>query len=191
MSFSLTGKPSVYHNLTGKNKDRLLSIPVEVKKIKISILNTYLLPFLSKKWSKINENLFLLDQWKEKIDFYYKCFKIEELLVYKDILYILDVFMQQYTQLEDMEKKLYGTSSSAGSKEQIISMVYRTTMIKLKPEYELYDAILGKENRDANKNYKEDIIKDIQKQMILENTDFQKIKEYITNKYPKENILHI
>ena len=90
-----------------------------------------------------------------------------------------------------MEKKLYGTSSSAGSKEQIISMVYRTTMIKLKPEYELYDAILGKENRDANKNYKEDIIKDIQKQMILENTDFQKIKEYITNKYPKENILHI
>ena len=191
MSFSLTGKPSVYHNLTGKNKDRLLSIPVEVKKIKISILNTYLLPFLSKKWSKINENLFLLDQWKEKIDFYYKCFKIEELLVYKDILYILDVFMQPYTQLEDMEKKLYGTSSSAGSKEQIISMVYRTTMIKLKPEYELYDAILGKENRDANKNYKEDIIKDIQKQMILENTDFQKIKEYITNKYPKENILHI
>ena len=191
MSFSLTGKPSVYHNLTGKNKDRLLSIHVEVKKIKISILNTYLLPFLSKKWSKINENLFLLDQWKEKIDFYYKCFKIEELLVYKDILYILDVFMQQYTQLEDMEKKLYGTSSSAGSKEQIISMVYRTTMIKLKPEYELYDAILGKENRDANKNYKEDIIKDIQKQMILENTDFQKIKEYITNKYPKENILHI
>ena len=130
----------------------------------------------------------MLDQWKEKIDFYYKCFKIEELLVYKDILYILDVFMQQYTQLEDMEKKLYGTSSSAGSKEQIISMVYRTTMIKLKPEYELYDAILGKENRDANKNYKEDIIKDIQKQMILENTDFQKIKEYITNKYPKENI---
>ena len=183
MNISLSGKSSIPHNLIGKNKDIRSSVPAEIKKIKITIFNTYILPFLSKKWSYIRDNLFLLDQLKDKIDFYYKCFKLDELLVYKDMLYILDIFMQQYIQLEDMEKKLYGVSSSSGTKDQIISMVYRTTMIKLKPEYELYNAILGVPNRHENKMYKEDVIKDIQRYMIVENVDFQKIKEYITNKY--------
>ena len=56
-------------------------------------------------------------------------------------------------------------------------------MIKIKPEYELYNAILGKPLREKNETYKEEIIKDIQKCMIMENISFQKMKEIITNKY--------
>ena len=58
MSISLSGKSSISHNLTGKNKDRLLSMPAEIKKIKITMFNTYILPFLSKKWNQIRDNLF-------------------------------------------------------------------------------------------------------------------------------------
>ena len=184
MNLSLSGKYISTNNLTGKNKgDGGINIPYEIKKIKIKIFNMYILPFLSKKWSNVKENLFLLDQLKEKIDFYYQCYKLEDLLMYKDLLSVFDIFMQQYIQLEDLEKKVYGTTSTLGSKDKIISMVYRTTMIKLKPEYELYDAILGKPRKEDNQPYKEDIIADIQKYMTLEHIDFQKIKEYINKKY--------
>jgi len=183
MNFSLSGKHVSSNNLTGKNKGAGVNIPYEIKKIKIRILNMYILPFISKKWSNVRDNLFLLDQLKQKIDFYYQCYKIEDLLLYKDLLSVFDICMQQYVQLEDLEKRVYGTTSTLGAKDQIINMVYRTTMIKLKPEYELYDTILGKPKKEENQHYREDVIADIQKNMILDHIDFHKIQEYIHTKY--------
>uniref|UniRef100_A0A6C0E225 Uncharacterized protein n=1 Tax=viral metagenome TaxID=1070528 RepID=A0A6C0E225_9ZZZZ len=182
---SLSGKHISIHNLTGKStNDHYTNIPDEIKKIKIKILNIYVLPFLSKRWSVIKENMFLLDQLRNKIDFYYQCYKIEDLLLYKNLLSVFDVFIQQHTQLEELEQKVYGTTSTKGTKDQLINMVYRTTMIKLKPEYELYDAIFGKPKRDQRQYYREEVIADIQKYMILDNIDFKNIKDYIDKKYP-------
>jgi hypothetical protein len=73
-----------------------------------------------------------------------------------------------------MERRLY-----QNPKNQLISMVYRTTMIKLKPEYELYDNILGKPQRVKNEYYNEEIIKEIQKWMLLEDVSYQKIHDHI------------
>jgi hypothetical protein len=179
MNSSLSGKISFPNNLTGKSKNVISGIPLEIKQLKIRIFNIYILPLLSKKWKTVKENLFLLDQFKNKVDFYYQCYKNDDILVYKDLLNIFDVFVQQQVQLEDMEQKVYGN----GQKDQVASMVYRTTMIKLKPEYELYDNILGKPKREKKEVYRQDIIDDITKYMILENINYQKIYEYITKKY--------
>jgi hypothetical protein len=177
MTFLLTGKNNSNKiNLSGKNK-RTKDIPNEIQKIKIRILNLFILPILSKQWSKFQENLFLLDQLKEKIDKYYQRYKIEDLLLYKDLLDVLGILVEQHIQLEDMEKKMYGKDN------QIISMIYRTTMIKLKPEYELYNSIIGKPKREENQSYNEDIISDIQKYMVLENVTYQMIKDRVFNKY--------
>jgi hypothetical protein len=178
MTFSLSGKLTNQNNLTGKS-NIVKDVSFEFKKIKIRILNLFILPLLSKKWKIIKDNLFLLDQLKHKIDYFYNCYKTEEILLYKDVLNMFDFFIQQQIQLEDMEKKIYGTSQ----KDQVISMVYRTTMIKLKPEYELYDNILGKPKRIENQTYREDIIDDICKFMTLENINYQKIHDYIVEKY--------
>jgi hypothetical protein len=179
MSFLLTGKNDLNKiNLLGKNK-RTKDIPHEIQKIKIRILNLFILPILSKQWLKFQENLFLLDQLKEKIDKYYQRYKIEDLLLYKDLLDIFGILVEQHIQLEDMENKMYGKDSD----NQIISMIYRTTMIKLKPEYELYNSIIGKPKREENKSYNEDIISDIQKYMVVENITYQMIKDLISNKY--------
>ena len=74
-------------------------------------------------------------------------------------------------------------SSSSNETNEIINMVYRTTLIKIMPEYEIYDNIIGKPKREENQVYKEDIIQDIQRYMLLENTTFQIIRDKITNKY--------
>ena len=179
MNSSLCGKIAIPHNLSGKNKQALLNIPLDIKKLKIRILNMYILPLLSKQWKSIKENLFLLEQLKEKLDFYYKIYKNDDILLYKDLLNIFDIFVQQQNKLEDMEKKVYGNHQ----KDQIISMVYTTTMIKLKPEYELYDSIIGKPKRENKQTYRQEIIDDIAKYMILENINYQKIHDFIIKKY--------
>jgi hypothetical protein len=52
-------------------------------------------------------------------------------------------------------------------------------MIKLKPEYELYDAIFGKPKRENNQIYNDSIIEMIQQLLTRENMTFQKIKEVL------------
>jgi len=180
MSFSLSGKnvPNK-NNLSGKNNPLFSSIPFEIKKLKLRIMNTFILPLLSKQWKKIQDNLFLLDQIQEKLRYYYESYNLEDIKMYQDILSIFEILVQQHIQLEDMETKLYGKNGS----EPIIHMIYRTTMIKLKPEYELYDNILGKPKREENQTYREDIIQDIQKWMIMENTNYEKIQKNVLDKY--------
>ena len=56
-------------------------------------------------------------------------------------------------------------------------------MIKLKPEYELYDNILGKPLKSKKQKYNDDIINDLQKWMTMDNITYEKIKEFIENKY--------
>ena len=51
------------HSLTGKCST-VESIPEEIKKIKIKILNDYLIPLLSNQWSKLYKNLFFVDKLK-------------------------------------------------------------------------------------------------------------------------------
>ena len=177
----LSGKHDVnQHCLTGKSIKYISQVPYEIKKLKIRILDMFILPLLSRQVSKIQENRFLLDSFKEKLLYYYKLYKLEELILYKDLLSVFEVFADQQIQLEENDKELY---KNTASKNEVISMMYRTTMIKIKPEYELYNAILGRPKRELNEIYKEEIIKDIQKCMIMENITFKKMKEMITNKY--------
>jgi len=175
MSHSLTGKKIVNtFSLSGKNNTSGC-VPFEIQKIKIKIFNTLLLPLFSKQWDIVQENMFLLEHYKSKIDFYYQFYKLDELLLYKEILHIFDMLVEHYNQVIDLEKQFYKTDA----KNQVIQMVYRTTMIKLRPEYELYDNILGK----PKEKYREDIIQDIQKYIGMENINYQKIKEAIIGKY--------
>jgi len=177
----LTGKngPNKY-NLSGKDNKYISQIPYEINKLKVRILDLFILPLLSKQMSKIQENRFLIDFFKDKLDSYYKLYKLDDLLWYKDLLSAFDVFADQQVQLEENEKKMNAVNAS---KNEIITMQYRTAMIKLKPEYELYNSILGRPKRELKETYKEEIIVDIQKYMTLENITFQKMKEFITNKY--------
>ena len=179
----LSGKDSINKlNLTGKTNTYISNIPFEIKKLKIRIMNTLILPLISKQWINMKKNMFLLDSFKQKIDYYYNSYKLEEILLYKDILQLCEVFIAQSNQLEEIEKKIY-SSSNLKESDKNISLIYQTTMIKLKPEYELYDNILGKPLKSKKQKYNDDIINDLQKWMTMDNITYEKIKEFIENKY--------
>ena len=175
MTSSLSGKAGLKHQLSGKMNENVNHIiPFQIKKLKIRIMNLFWLPLIAKKWQVLQKNLFLLDGLKRKLEYYYASYQLEDLLLYKDLLHLFEIFVEQQVQLETMEKKIH-----QNPKNQIISMVYRTTMIKLKPEYELYDHILGKPLREKQETYREEVIQEIQRCMLLEDVSYQKIHDSI------------
>lgn len=183
MVLTLSGKDVANKwNLTGKTNSIESNIPLEIKNLKIRIMNTCLFPLLSKQWKTVKNNMFLIDSFKKKINFYYNSFKLDELLLYRDIINICEVYVLQSSQLEETEKRIYNSIDSNKTIPNI-SLVYETTMIKLKPEYELYDSIFGKPTRANKQTYHDDRIKEIQKLMIMDNITFDKIKNYMENLY--------
>ena len=177
-NISLTGNNSYNPiNLTGAILTREKNIPADIKKIKILILNNLLIPLISKEWKTLNENLFCLEKAKKKINYYYDTYKLDDLLIYKEIIKAFEYFISEHQQLEDLERKIYGTN------ETVSTMIYKTTMIRLKPEYEIYNIIIGKPDRRKNEKYNEIIIKDIERLLRNDNINFNKIREIITNKY--------
>jgi len=168
-------------NLSGKLYNTNISIPIAFTNIKIKIIDTFILPLISNKWKHMKDNIFLLDSYKQKLDNYYNLYKIEEIPIYKNIIDLIELFVNQSLQLEETENRIYKNDNDL--KDNNVSLVYKTAMIKLKPEYELYDSIIGKPKKILKQKYNENIIKDIQSLMIMENITYEKIKIYIDNNY--------
>lgn len=177
-SVGLSGK-NIYNklSLTGKKEEKCQNIPDDIKSIKILILNNLIIPLISKKWNILNENLFCIGRAKKKLDYYYNIYQLEDLIIYKEIINAFELIICEHQQLEDLEKKMY-----TGNKD-FSTMMYKTTMIKLKPEYEIYDNILGKPDKLLNQKYNQDVLLDIQKLLLYENINFSKIKDIINAKY--------
>jgi hypothetical protein len=186
-TLSLTGK-NLYNrlNLSGKKFSNETTIVLEIKKIKIHILNNLIIPLMSKQWKVLNENILCLNKIKKKLDYYYDMYKLDELLIYKEMLLFFDYIICQNQQLVNLERKLYLNSNQGdeNTNTNFSTMVYTTnTIIKLKPEYELYNLILGKPDKKLNQKYNGSIISSIQKMLTDDNITFNIIKETIIKKY--------
>jgi hypothetical protein len=182
-TLSLTGKQTNNRlNLFGKDISNEQPILSSIKRIKILILNKLILPLISKQWSVLNENLICLDKIKKKLDYYYDIYKLDDLVIYKEILKAFELIIGEHQQLEYLEKKIY-TDQNNSSNMNFSTLVYKTTMIRLKPEYELYDLILGKPDKKLNQKYNGEIISCIEKLLLIDDISFNKIKEIIIKKY--------
>lgn len=151
----------------GSNQDDSLYIP-EFHSIKISCINIFLLPLQSDNWSIPLENRFLLDIHKQKLNNLQLFFKHEEVNHYLEIISLLQLLLPIY---EKWKKE------NPDTKSDVISMVYTTTMLKIKPEYEIYHQLLGKPNRLLNETYNSKTLLNIQSWMKEENINLEKIKQ--------------
>jgi hypothetical protein len=145
-----------------------------VKKIKATIFNNIILPLISKQWRKLEENLFTLDKIKKKLDLCLRQGNAEELLIYKDILKAFEAMIIEHKQLDELEKTMYGSAND------VSTMVYKTAMIRLKPEYEIYDMIFGRPDRKNDEKYNEEMIRQIEGLLEIHDITFDKIKEVIS-----------
>jgi hypothetical protein len=172
-------------NLTGSTNQNKLNLTGEVFKsnsckitqIKKYILTNYLIPLYSEQWQTINNNKMLIDKTMTQILNYYKIYKLDELLIYIELLNILKILFSKNDALIDLESKI----TKPYNKNSIINMVYKTTKIQILPEYEIYNSIIGKPSKPFT--YNEDIINDIKIMLLNPMITYDKINDYLKEKY--------
>jgi hypothetical protein len=167
------------HNLTGKTHTMCNPFVYKIQLLKNRIVTNYLIPLFSKQWNILNENVFFIDKYRELLDKYYKMYKLEDLLVYIELLKILKLLIDEHNLLISTEEQI----NSLKNPNDIVTMIYKTTTIRLVPEYEIYNSIIGRPKRELNQKYNEDIITDIKRLMTHETVSLKKIKEYIDSNY--------
>lgn len=140
--------------------------------LKTEIYNNFLFPLLSKQWQTLYENLFFVPKFKKKIQ------GKSSFEAYDTFLSFLDVLAEEHKELESMEKKLQMLSKA--SNNQVLSMIYKTKKIKLLPQYEIYDMILGKPLREKGEIYDKDKLSLIVSLLQKDSITFPEIREKLT-----------
>lgn len=195
MSHSLTGHTHFnFNNLKGTHMNQTQPIPIKIKKIKERIVTDYLIPIFTNQWSTINENICFIENIQKNINYYYKTYKLDELGIYVELLKIIRILMDNKETIVNYENKITNKSINKSNNQtnqtnntisnDVVSILFNTTKIRLRPEYEIYDSIIGKPNKELNETYSNDIIWIIKKQLEQENMTYQKIKETVEKIMP-------
>jgi hypothetical protein len=169
-NLNLLGKYSYNYNYSSTN--------IKIKKLKERILNNYLIPLVSKQWNVLKENIYFIDEIQNKIKYHNDIYKQDEpeLVAYNEMLKVFKVLIEKQKILEDYDKTMNGKRDS----NEIMTMVFKTSMIKLLPEYEIYNSIFGKPKRELNEKYDNDIISKIKELLKEDDITYKKIKDYVT-----------
>lgn len=179
-NISLSGRQQSSNLLKLSGKITQTIIPTYISNIQINIMNNIILPMVNSQWKTLQQNLFLIDTLAPKLALYYTIYKLPELLVYQRILTICSNLMNEHLQLADLEKQQYGSTLN-----NITNIVYKTVMVNLKPEYSLYNMIMGPPNFASGASYNPAIITEIQAMLLVQNVDYNLISFDILKKFPK------
>jgi hypothetical protein len=153
------------------------STNIKIKKLKERIINNYLIPLVSKQWDVLKQNMYFIDELQKKIQYYNDIYKSGELVAYNEMLKVFKVLIEKQKLLENYDETMNGKRDS----NEIMTMVFKTSMIKLLPEYEIYDSIFGRPKRELNEKYDDDIINKIKELLKEDDITYRKIKDYVTN----------
>lgn len=179
-SFSLSGSKNKNNHIlikSGITKCSEIKLPVEVMKIKSTIMKLIIIPFMSKNWKVLEENLVFFDNIKTRLTSIIARNKCDDLQIYQDIIVAFETAVFLHMEITNLEEKLYGCSTN------LSTLVFRTTMIRLKPELEFYNLVFGRPNLKAGEKYNMDIVNDIAVLLKMDNVTFDQIKNYIEKKY--------
>ena len=172
-TLSLTGKNNINTlNLTGKSASCRggSTSPYYVIKFKKYIFDMFITPIMSKQWKILRQNSFILNNTIKKLQMYYTMSRDDTLILYENMLLIIKTTIDTTDELESLETHLFSANGD------IAQLMYKVPRIRLNPQYELYNLIIGKPEKfmyDANiLDYIKDLIK----------------KEYITFNEIEENV---
>jgi hypothetical protein len=148
----------------------------KIKKLKDRILNNYLIPLVSKQWDVLKENMYFIDEIQNKIQYHYDIYKSDDLVAYNELLKVFKVLIEKQKLLEDYDENINGKHDP----NEVMTMIFKTSMIKLLPEYEIYDSIFGRPKRELNEKYDDDVISKIKDLLKEDDITYKKIKDYVT-----------
>ena len=164
-------------SLSGKPHYLFKSVNSEIDRFKKKVITNYMIPLYAKQWQILNENFFFINKMINDANRLNKYFKTEDLSVYINLLTIIKLFIDEHNLLIYDENK----NKAQSADNQFSSMMVRIPKIRLLPEYEIYNSILGIPDRSNNCSYDKNIIKNIK--LLLEKPDisYKKIKDYISS----------
>lgn len=166
---SLTGKNKHnFLNLTGIQNSSINMEPIYIKNIKKRCFNYFIIPLQTNNWNIIDQNMFIYDDIYNKLNKYYKIKPSSDMQMYITILNVIFQLNGEYKNYD------YNNQTKFDGLAKIIQTL---PTIKLLPELELYNMILGK---PENLDYDKEIIMKIKKLLKIENITYDKIKEYIS-----------
>jgi len=174
-TLSLTGKQYINPiNLTGKALYQNSSTNETAYNLKIKrvIFDWYITPILAKKWSILRENAFQINDTMKRLDKYYNNTKDDTLLIYKHILNVIKIALETNEELDTLEGKIFIND------KDIAKLSVKIPRIRLKPELELYNMIIGKPEKNA---YDKKIVDYISDLLTKEYITFREIKNKLTN----------
>jgi hypothetical protein len=179
-NLTLSGKKQSSNllKLSGKNTQPIL--PAFIQEIEINIMNNIIIPMVNSHWAILKQNLFLVELLKPRLALYYAIYKLPELLVYQNALTICSNVLNEHIQLADLEKAQYGASVN-----NMTNIVYKTSMINLKPDYSLYNMILGRPDFAGGERYNQDVLDDIRRLLTSQNVNYNIISAFIMKKFAK------
>ena len=169
-TLSLTGKQYINPiNLTGKSLyNNISSSPEYNIKIKRIIFDRFITPILTKNWSILKENIFQIIDIMKRLDNYYNNTKDETLIVYKYTLNAIKISFETNEELSILEGKIFIKDND------LAKLVVKMPRIRLRPELELYNIIIGKPEKNA---YDTKIVEYISNLLKKEYITFREINE--------------
>tara|TARA_X000000950_G_C13668244_1_gene558825 strand:+ start:189 stop:719 length:531 start_codon:yes stop_codon:yes gene_type:complete len=168
---SLTGQAQINHiNLTGQSLIQGTTQSYQVKRLKRVIFDKFITPLFSNKWEVLEDNYIVIDGLQARIDRYFKETQDPDLKMYRDLLSVVVDMFTKYRYFNSIDP----TYSSNKAMAQMIAML---PTVRLKPEYEIYNLILGKPQK--NEFYDDIKLSKISKLIKNENMTIKKIEQLL------------
>ena len=176
---SLKGKDvNSCHNLLGRESyicEINREVPEEIKILKKTIINQFIIPLCKSNWIEIKENMFNLARLQNRLKILKQKYQENDLEFYNQILEFIIITFSEHLNLQNLENKVYG-----GSKSNAASFIQKIKYIRLKAEYELYNIILGKPNFKEKEKYRDEVIERLRDLLKNENIGFKEINSEIS-----------
>lgn len=178
-SLSLTGRAiNNALSLTGKSCNYQNKSPFYVIKYKKYMFDRFINPILSKRWDLLRQNSFQINRFIEKAKYYYNLTNDDNILLYEHMLQIVKLSLDNNDELNRLEENLFGNNNS------VAQLSIKIPRIRLSPQYELYNMIIGK---PVNNKYDDTIINHINNLLRKEYISYEQIEKEVLTSYVKEN----
>lgn len=174
----MKGKQIIFpNNLTGKpfeTYSKHKPIPLPIIKVKKTIIDKFIIPIHLNKWQSIKENFFLLNRIQERIKKYKNLYDDHDLDLYDYLINFIKNHFDQHSELEKMEDNFYGKN---GYSSNFATLLFKTPSIRLKAEYEIYNLLYGKPDKQQKETYNILHLNKIIDLLKVEDITFEEIKK--------------
>lgn len=179
---SLSGKGSGVGGISLRGRPSLSFGSAEITTIAITevksrVIDSIIIPYMSQNWRCLEENMFLIELFRDEIDEIIARAPNSDMMIYKDLISVIEVSFMQQMEITYLEKRLYAGEDAAAT------LVVKLDSIRMKPEMELYDLILGKPDLKKGCNYENAILTEIARLMKDRRANYANIRQYILHKY--------